>query len=122
MSQMKVEPDFPVPDDKADSLVEPEKLAGGVIFKDDSLKKASHKCSTPRWDYSVYQSYHEWTQSQEEVPDGTFWQCDTCKDVYYAYSKLSLASYGQYGRGWKKVKWYHLRLKRRWKHTLHTTN
>ena len=113
--QMKVESEFLVNEDKIP--VEPEELAGGTIYNDHSLKTVHHSCVKPSWDYNVYLKLHQWKASVEKIPDGTFWECDDCKKVYYAASDTSMAQFGMFDRKWLRLRWYNFALNRRWKNT-----
>jgi hypothetical protein len=123
---MKVEPDFPVPDDKTDFSVEPEKMAGGLIWKatDAPLEAkkpppAPHYCKKPEFkDNSIYQYQRQYFEDVKRIPDGSLWQCEICDSVYEA--RTHRRTDGNFKRRWVKMLPWSFRIKARWE-SMHKT-
>lgn len=122
MTQMKVEPDFPVPDDKAVFSVESEEpvfsveskeVAGGVMFTDRNAADPYHECNLPKFqNNNVFQYPAEYEADVKRIPEGAMWQCSQCKSVYEAQSKRHVAGRKRY---WVKMTFWTFDIKRRWR-------
>lgn len=137
MTQMKVEPDYPVPDDKlrssgldyflipenpiskpkAEFSVEP--VAGGKMysFKNEvgvKTVKYHRQCDLPYFQHnSLYQYFREYREDCKRIPDGCLWQCDECGAVYEARSRWTIDRSGM-KRRWSKMRWYSFLIRNRW--------
>jgi hypothetical protein len=126
---MKVTPDFPVPDDKVsdskddfpvksdedDFSVSVETMGGGKVYAlkgQGTTPYEPHECALPTFrNNDPFQYMYEYKVDLKRIPEGAFWRCDTCENVYEAQSRNYSSGMKRY---WVLMKWHSFAMQARW--------